>query len=37
MMFYQKIEFDLYQIEVVNGAMFWACNLCDAWCDSSDQ
>ena len=28
-------EFDLYQIEMVNGDMVWACNLCDHGFDSS--
>ena len=37
MMFYQNKLFDLYQIEVVNDAMFWASNLYDAWCDSSEE
>jgi hypothetical protein len=28
-------ELDLFQIEVVNGDMVWACNLCDMGLDSS--
>ena len=28
-------EWDLFQIEVVNGDMVWACNLCDMGLDSS--
>ena len=30
-------ERNLYQIEMVNGIMVWACNLCDQGFDSSRE